>query len=312
MASLEPISRQRYVLTLDSSSTCADLFSRDALPPINNFDFDKYRIENADHTRYSLPNLNAVSKGTTSSPPSTYSGPPPPYSSATSTNPGQTMSGYISPPESSSRRSTRDDKESPKGATSLPSISEALKSTDMASSTQNFTPTSAAGSAVGQTFGEAPRGPGNPFSQPSAPASALRSSISAMPDSNSIKPVPPPPTPPDIRQPPLIGTLGSPRSSHHRLPGPLSTTNVTADAPLRSSYSTEPTRPGYPFPEYHAQQVSMPPPSTNTFNFEHHAKLDETRNPFVKPESRPYNETVKRHLDVYDAELALSEVRQLF
>ena len=313
MASLEPSNRQRYVLADDITFACADYpFSRDALPPINNLDFDKYRIDKVDHSRYSLPNLNAISKGPMSSPPSTYPGPPPPYSSAASTNnSGQSMSGYISPPESSSRRSTRDDKESPNGSNLLPSISEALKSTDMAPPTQIFPSSSAPGSAVGQTFGEAPKGPGNPFSQPSAPASALRSSISSMPDT-STKIVPPPPTPSDTRPPPSISVLGSPRlnGAHHMLSGPVPG-NAPPETSFRSPYSTDASRPGYPFPDYHAQQTSLPPTSSNAYSFEQHPKIDESRTQFVKPEQRSYNETVKRHLDVYDAELALSEVRLL-
>lgn len=315
MASLEPSSRQRYVLPSDESIRCADILSsRDALPPINNFDFDKYRMEKVEHSRFSLPNLNTISKGTLGSPPTSYTGPPPPYSSAASANnSGQSMSGYISPPESSSRRSTRDEKESPKSTTLLPSISEALQSTDMANPTQSFAPNSAPGPAVGQVFGEAPKGPGNPFSQPAAPASALRPSVSSMPDPSSIKTVPPPPAPSDTRQPPIISTLGSPRSNGalHRLSGPMPPTNAPSETTFRSSFSTQSARPGYPFPDYHTQQNPLPPPSLNAFSFEHQTKIDEPRTPFVKPESRPYNETVKRHLDVYDAELALNDVRCL-
>lgn len=268
-----------------------------------------------DHNRFPLSSSSTLPKGTMSSPPTTYSGPPPPYSSTGSvSNTGQSMSGYISPPESSSQRSTRDKKESPRGVNLLPSISEALKSTDMAPPTQSFPPSSAPGATAGQTFGEAPKGPGNPFSQPSAPASALRSSISSMPDSNTMKTVPPPPTPPDIRQPSLLSIMGSPRlnGAQPALSGPLPSTNAPPDTPFRPSYATEATRPGYPFPDYYAQQPSLPSPSIDAFNFEHHAKIDEPRNLFVKPEPRPYNETVKRHLDVYDAELALNEVILLF
>lgn len=224
------------------------------------------------------------------------------------------MSGYTSPHESSSRRLTRDEKESPRGANLLPSISEALKSTDMAPPSQTFPSSSAPGAKAGQALGEAPKGPGNPFSQPSLPASALRSSISSMPDSNITKTVPPPPTPPDIRRPSLLSVMGSPRPSCAQpiLSGSLPSTNAPSDTPFRPSYTTEATRPGYPFPDYYVQQAVLPPPSADAINFEPHGKVDEPRNPFVKPETRPYNETVKRHLDVYDAELALNEVLSLF
>lgn len=271
-------------------------------------------MDKLDHNRYSMPNVNPFAKSTASSPPTTYSGPPPPYSSAVSVNSSiQGMSGYISPPESSSRRSTRDDQESPKGATSLPSISEALQRAEMTSS-QSYAATSAPNSAVAQNFADAPRGPGNPFSQPTAPASALRPSFTTVPESSPVKTVPPPPAPPDTRQPPPTSTIGSPTptsASHHRPSGPLSATTPQLDPP-RSSYSTDSTRPGYPFPDYPPLHGSVVPPSSSSFHFEHHGKVDDSRNPFVKPDSVPYKETVKRHLDIYDAELALNEVRYAF
>lgn len=278
---------------------------RDALPSINHLDFDKYRLDSADHSRYSMPGLASLARITMTSPPTTYSGPPPPYSAGVSTT--QSTTGYISPAESNSRRSTRDEKESPKGRNSLPSISEALKSTEIPATTQQYTPRSAPGSAVAQTFADAPKGPGNPFSQPVAPASALRTSFSSVTDTSPIKPVPPQSAPTDPRQPPLSG---SPRSSlsGHRLSGPLPPANTSLESPFRSSYSTDSSRPGYPFPDHSSS--SLQPSSTN-LHLEHHTKFEDPRNPFTKSEARPYNETVKRHLDVYDAEFSLNEVRDI-
>lgn len=83
---------------------------------------------------------------------------------------------------------------------------------------------------------------------------------------------------------------------------------ASADNSYRPSYSTEPVRPGYPFSDHHAPHVSTTPIASTAFTFEHHGKSEETRNPFAKPEHIPYGETVKRHLEVYDAALALSEV----
>lgn len=247
-----------------------------------------------------------------SSPSTTYSGPPPPYSSSTSIANG--MSGYISPPESNSRRSTRDDKESPKGSTFLPSISEALKSADVSNNVQphniHSTPVSATVTSLAEA--QAPRGPGNPFSQSVIPASALRSSISSnsgMPDPSS-KTIPPPPAPPDSMQPPILNPLSSPRQKvlNNRPPGSLPAGVTPLDTSFRSSYSTEPARPGYPFSDHHVSHPPATPLPSAPFTFEHHGKTEEGRNPFAKPEQVSYGETVKRHLDVFDAGLALNEV----
>lgn len=310
MASLEFSGRQRYAVDLNYDPAELMIPSRDALPSINNFDFEKYRLDKAEQNRYSMPSLHSIAKSNMSSPPTTYSGPPPPYSSAVSlSNSTQSMSGYISPPESNSRRSTRDEKD-PLIGTSLPSISEALKSAEVAPTSQPYSSTPAPGSAAVQSFADAPKGPGNPFSQPGAPASAMRSSFSSIIEQSPTKIVPPPPIPSETRQPPAISNIGSPRASAalHRLSGPSSSTNTPLDPPFRSAYSTESARPGYPFPDYHNPHTPTTPHSTSTFHFDHQRKLDDARNPFTKPDPLPYNETVKRHLDVYDAELALNEV----
>lgn len=276
-----------------------------------NLDFEKYRLDKADSNRYSMPSFNSFSKSALSSPPTSYSGPPPPYSSAASvTNLTQTMGGYISPPESSSRRSTRDDKESPPKPTSLPSISEALKNADPSSTpAQQFVPKSQPSSAIAQTFADAPSGPGNPFSQPGPTISTSRTSFSAVPEPTVTK-VPPPPVPSDVRPAPPIHSIGSPRPSGtgQRAPGPATSNVQPLESPFRTSFSTETTRPGYPFPDYTAAPAVSTPHTSNAFRFEPPNKQDAARNPFVKPDPVPYNETVKRHLDVYDAEVALNEV----
>lgn len=314
MASVETPGRQRYVTT--QCDTCLDLlintFLRSTLPSISNFDFEKYRLDNTDTSRFpSLSNLH-VPKNVISSPPTTYSGPPPPYSSAPSVSiNGHSMSGYASPPESSSRRSTRDEKDSPKG-TLLPSISEALKSADVAPVSQPYSTTSVSISAVAQSFADAPKGPGNPFSQPGAPASALRSSISstsAILDPSPIKAVPPPPIPPDTRLNPL-NTMSSPRSTApvQRYPATLPANSSTLDPPCRSSYTADANRPGYPFPDYQSNQMPLSQQAPSSFHVEHPSKTDDSRNPFTKSNPPPYGETVKRHLDGFDAELGLNEV----
>lgn len=80
------------------------------------------------------------------------------------------------------------------------------------------------------------------------------------------------------------------------------------ESPFRGSFSTDSVRPGYPFPDYPAAPSAGTPQTANNFRFEPLSKPDGQRNPFAKPDPLPYNETVKRHLDVYDAEVALNEV----
>ncbi|KAK6366170.1 hypothetical protein LTR64_008597 [Lithohypha guttulata] len=261
-----------------------------------------------------MPNLDSIARSTMSSPPTTYSGPPPPYSSAISINGStQGIPGYMSPPDAVSKRSTRDEKESPSGMPSLPSILEALKSADMAPPAQPFSSVNQHSASVvpPQSFTDAPQGPGNPFSQPTIPASALKSSFPLTADPSQIKAVPPPPAPPDVRHPPSLNPLSSPQlnESHQKLSGLASAAVApqSDSAPPRASFSADSTRPGYPFPDYYGPQGPTTPRISSNFQFEHHNKFDDSRNPFVKPVS--YNETIKRHLDIWDAELALNEIR---
>lgn len=311
MTSLDTPGRQRCLCRPRTIDCLANINCRDSLPSITNLDFAKYRLDKADHNRYSMPGFTSFQKSALSSPPTTYSGPPPPYSSAPSVT-GSThgMAGYISPPESNSRRSTRDDKDVSSGTTLLPSISEALKSADAVSTApQQYATKSQPSSAVAQTFADAPSGPGNPFSQPALPPTATRTSFSALPESVSTQ-VPPPPAPPEARPAPLLHGVGSPRSSvaNPRPSAPAVPGAQTLESPFRSSFSTETARPGYPFPDFSAAASAGTPPITNNFRFEPLNKSDGQRNPFIKPDPLPYNETVKRHLDVYDAEVALNEV----
>lgn len=256
-----------------------------------------------------MPGFTSFQKSALSSPPTTYSGPPPPYSSAASVASSvHGMAGYISPPESNSRRSTRDDKDVSLGATLLPSISEALKSAE-SPAPQQYAVKSQPNSAVAQTFADAPTGPGNPFSQPALPATAPRTSFSAVPEPVSTQ-VPPPPAPPEARPAPSLHSISSPRPTltNHRPSGPTVTGSQSLESPFRTSFSTESARPGYPFPDFPNNAPVGTPPTSNSFRFEPLNKPDGQRNPFVKPDPIPYNETVKRHLDVYDAEVALNEV----
>lgn len=289
------------------------------------------RSERIDPHRFPLASGLSVSTAPLGSPTTIYSGPPPPYSSASSiTGSSQALPGYISPPDTSSRRSTRDEKESPCANKSLPSISEALRTADMTPSsgpiptTQSYSYTSAPSSAVGQSFADAPKGPGNPFFQPPPPAvTGLKTSFSSTTgpqDSSPVKAVPPPPQPPapsEVQSTPTFGTSRSPRLNHPPPPPPplkTNTSNLTGfqsrqEPPIfRSPFEVEQPRPGYPFPDYHNTPSSQPP-STSNFHFEHHGKFENQNNPFVKNQPHvPYTETVKRHLDVFDAELALKEV----
>lgn len=114
-------------------------------------------------------------------------------------------------------------------------------------------------------------------------------------------------------QPPALNPLSSPRQKlpASRPSGSISSGVVPLDASFRSSYNAEPARPGYPFSDPHVSHAPSTPLASTAFTFEHHGKNEEVRNPFAKPEHIPYGETVKRHLDVFDAALALNEVRIL-
>ena len=274
----------------------------DALPSISHLELDKIKTDRPDHPKLGIMNGLNISTAPLGSPSTVYSGPPPPYSYASSTAtsiPG--MQGYISPPESTTRRSTRDDKDSPT-RNSLPSIHEALGAP--LSATAQPLPGSTPSTAVNHCFPDGPKGPTNPFSQP--PPSFRDNLFTSQPAPN-------PPAPPDPHsKPPISQGFAHP-------PSPRSSgSSAFRSGPLASSTfsgHTEQTRPrSPPQPDssrhpYSISQFSNPPSgySSEPFQFTSGSKFPDDLPGFPRgPE--PYGDTVKRHLEVFDAELGLNEV----
>lgn len=267
------------------------------------------------------------------SPTASYAGPPPPYScssSASTSNLG--AFDYISPP--SSRRTTLDHK-APDQRQSLPSIQEALGGDrTMPFSAANIAPPLSATPRIsqqtasfvpGQSLPEAPLGPPNPFSQgptvgqitenePYLPRSAnhqdppseqtrpnhsfpsinTAESITAPShafDSKSPKPRSAHPVPPNVHN-------GSPHANGYNL---SSDTSPSRFPPYRSPY-VYPTGPSNP--------TSSALPTTPDYSrFNPAFKFDDCKPSIPRSHPvQPYSDSVKRHLDIFDVEMALSEV----
>ena len=306
--------------------------SRESLPSISDLDLEKGRFGPSDQSKFSAMTGLNISSAPLGSPTTVYSGPPPPYSYSASNAGAVTQpSGYISPPESS-RRSTRDEKESPTGIKSLPSLSEALGDKIMPYSSANSTntplmvtqPGSAPLSIISQSFPEAPRGPSNPFSHPPVSASIARET-SSMAQHAQSQPHPPredhsirPPFPSvnttDVMSHPphMYSGHPSPRISA----GPHSSSSQTGFSkfPGDQPPATSPNVYGVPRSAFTFQNQSNPPSASfpqpvDSFRNDRPAQLDPHGHHFRPAEpNRPYGESVKRHLEDFDVELALSEV----
>ena len=303
-----------------------DIYCRDTLPSIVHLDLENIRAEKNDLSRFSIGNGLSISTAPLASPTaSTYSGPPPPYSYAPLTA-GHGLSGYISPPESTTRRSTRDEKDSPDFRKSLPSIHEALADSSMpfpatlpGSSQHQSLPKQS--TVTAPLFSEGPKGPMNPFSQPagapallSGPPKPASTPMETQTSTSTYSSV----SGPDPRQPVSqhFGYPGSPSAQ------PQSSCRSSALANTSFTNHNEPSQARSPKPyETSMSQLSYPQYSSSTSNY------PQTSEPFQfsaapKPEDRPgsfvklmndaqYSETVKRHLEVFDAELGLNEVSLL-
>lgn len=245
------------------------------------------------------------------SPTTSYSGPPPPYSYAPSTagsTHGHALSGYISPPESTTRRSTREDEKPSPGRKSLPSIHEALggeRSLPFSAGSQPG-PSSTPSTAITQNFPEAPRGPSNPFSAPSFRDNPFTS----QPPSN-------PPPPPDLRSKESVSFPHppSPRTSappnFHAGPLASSTFNTRSDAqPPHSPSHSDPQRQSYAFPP--PTKLPASTFSGDSFQFSGSSNLHEQRPSFARGPEPSYEHTIKRHIDVHEAAKDLNEVCSRF
>ena len=274
----------------------------------------------------------SVSSAALGSPNTTYSGPPPPYSYAPSnTGSSSAPSGRLSPPDSC-RRSLREDKGSPATSMSLPSIYEALGDNGISYPTAPAPsmsapisqPTnSAPPSAMSQNFADPPKGPANPFSQPVAPASAYRDSSSAnqnipsqIPRSQEVRPSRPAftsvnetdrraqssQTSEPARSPRLNAASIYPSGLHNR-PG------LDPVQDMRSPCTLGLPRSDFTFQLSYSNGQSPFTPGAESLQFERPLKAEHAGSAFHSHDpTRPYGDSVKRHLDVYDAELALDEV----
>ena len=279
---------------------------RDALPSIIHLDLDKLKTERPEGR---FPPINGVgaSLAPMSSPSTAYSGPPPPYSfgapSATSNQPG-----YISPPESTTRRSTRDEEKPSPARNSLPSIHEALggeRSLPPFSGGSQPGPGSAPSTAITAHFPEPPRGPSNPFSAPS---------FRENPFSSHPQPNPPPPPPPDLRsrdsasfQHPL-----SPRTSgstaYHSGPLASSTFGSRGEHQPPQSPRQEPQRPAFSFPPASKPPAAAYNANGEPFHFPTPSTMSESRSSFARGPEPSYDHTIKRHIDVHEAARDLNDV----
>lgn len=249
------------------------------------------------------------------SPTTSYSGPPPPYSyapSATSSTHGHGLSGYISPPESTTRRSTREDEKPSPGRRSLPSIHEALggeRSLPFSGGSQQGA-SSTPSTAVAQNFPEAPRGPSNPFSAPSFRDNPFTS------QSQSNPPPPPPPPAADLRSKESVSFPhpASPRttapSTFHTGPLASSTFKTRPDpqAPHSPPHSDQQRQP-YSFPP--TAKLSTSNYNGDSFQFSGSSNLNEQRPSFARGPEPSYDHTIKRHIDVHEAAKDLNEVGAL-
>ena len=269
----------------------------EVLPSINHLDLDKMKSERPDHFKFTGVNGLNISTAPLGSPTTIYSGPPPPYSYPSSTTVlGQTLHGYISPPESTTRRSTRDEKDSPTKQ-SLPSIHEALGAP--LSATVQHAPGSTPSTAITQSFPEGPKGPVNPFSQPTP-------SFRETPFTS--QPPPPNPSIPSEQHSSRNATaqhFGAPSSPR------VSDLSSFRSGPLQNStfnHHSEPPRARSPVqPSF--SQFSGPPSAygSEPFQFTAGSRYNDGRPSLARP-SEPYGDTVKRHLEVFDVELGLREV----
>lgn len=239
-----------------------------------------------------------------SSPSAAYSGPPPPYSYAPAASGSkQGLSGYISPPESTTRRSTREDDKPSPARNSLPSIHEALggeRSLPFSAGSQAGA-NSAPSTAITANFPDAPKGPSNPFSAPSFRDNPF-----------SSHPQPNPPAPPDLRsresasfpQPPSPRTAAP--SSYHPMTGSSFNGRSEQQQTAHSPSHQEANRQSYGFPP-----ISKPPTSaynSEPFHFSGSANVPEPTPSFARGPEPSYDHTIKRHIDVHEAAKDLNDV----
>jgi hypothetical protein len=306
---------------------------RSAMAALNRLDVDKIARNTVDNNqRVSGPGLT-ISTASLLSPTATYPGPPPPYSCSSSATPSNFGAfEYLSPP--SSRRTTVDDKVSGPRQ-SLPSIQEALgvdrtmpfSASSMAHPLSPIAGMTQQASSLGpvQSLPEAPSGPPNPFSQASAigqnpendhyvARSARHSDIiseqervkSLFPSVYSTETIPA-----------ALHTIDA-KSPEHRSAHPIPSQpyNQSPHATDYGNYNTSSGRfPPYRSPyTYSAESSNLPssvlPPAPDYSHFNPAFKFDDPKQSIPRSHPvQPYSDSVKHHLDIFDIEMALNEVR---
>lgn len=335
METVVPGARQRFDISPPSFQWRPPILTkgRDALPSLGLLDLDKAKRDGMER-RQRLPGTSGLSISTAPlvSPTTMYSGPPPPYSYPSSTvSSAPPGSGYISPPES--RRTTEDEKEHPPSQRqSLPSIQEAL-SGDKSISYPNPPSINAAATSrppyltpaasTSRSFPDAPSGPSNPFSHPPAPTSSQHEATYTQPtshplpvrsESESSRPAFSSISSGDSR-PPSLNTFPFSKSPHLNtgaVPHPLPQVHSTLGSDIGPGLTSSP-RPGASAYSNQGPHPPHPPSASSSAYPPPHWEFDERRKAFPRPgPDPPYSDSVKRHLDIYESEMALTDVSLAF
>jgi hypothetical protein len=316
MGSLEAAPRHRLVLSpqrIGSSSDQPSIY-RDPLPAIG--------FLGKDGPGYASrhPSSATASPTPLMSPNIMYSGQHMPYSYAPSTSaPPQ---GYVSPPEA--RRAIEEEKEIHTSRQSLPSIHEALGNDNplpyatptSAPPSQSAHP-SAPSHLIGRPSTEGPAGPPNPFSNGPSTGSLMRepgyshqSQLQAEASRSSLT---------------SINTQDSRNASLHSIntgksPTQSSKTGITSVGSQNSGYEySAPTSAGSvaspngynhftPNYSFQSQPAGHAYPPAHFDNRPFASRVEEVKGGFVGRPVPPHNDSVKRHLDVFDVETSLNEV----
>lgn len=310
---------------------------RSALAALHRLDMDKITRDGVDgHHKVPASGLS-LSTAPLLSPTTTYTGPPPPYSCSSSVTPSSLGAfEYISPP--SSRRTTVDDKSSGPRQ-SLPSIQEALggDGTKPFSASSIVHPLSATSRMTqpplsfgpGQSLPEAPSGPPNPFSHGSAVGqtsendsyglqSAKQQDLhpeqervrSAFPSINTTEPLPPPSHTFEAKSPKPRSAQPVPSNPYNQSPHANNFHLTSDETPNRFP----PYRSPYAYSASSSNPASATYPSVPDYSRFNPAFKFDDRKPSI-PRShpvQPYSDSVKRHLDIFDIEMALNEVCMIF
>lgn len=252
-----------------------------------------------------------------------YSGQQLPYAYAPPASSAPSQPGYISPPES--RRVLEDEKDKIAPRQSLPSIHEAL---DLPYPAPTSAPqpqpghTAPPSHLIGRSSTEGPSGPPNPFfngppsgslmREPGYPAQgqlqsdASRNSLTSVNTADSrnasLHSLSTGKSPTQSAKTGITSVSGSQNSSGYDYSAPPSAGSVASP----NGFSHFP--PNYTFPPQ--PNASYPPAPYDTRPYMGPSRVDEVKGGYARrPMPGPHSDSVKRHLDVYDVETSLNEVR---